>query len=57
MKKPKDICKLCLKKTIAYNFEWDSYYCKSCLEWAEAKCAYDGCEYCKERPDKPTVKK
>lgn len=32
----------------------DAWYCPNCDSWAEVKCADPACEYCKDRPEKPS---
>ncbi|MHA6258552.1 hypothetical protein ACXYMX_01445 [Sporosarcina sp. CAU 1771] len=46
-------CSTCLE-LLEYNDEFDSSYCGSCNEWREFSCADPDCEYCLERPEKPS---
>lgn len=39
-----------------YSEEYDCYYCESCNIWLEDECDDTGCEFCKDRPDKPVNK-
>lgn len=34
--------------------KYDSYYCAVCNVWTEGKCEDKNCEFCKERPEKPS---
>lgn len=46
-------CKKCRHKK-KYSEKYDSYYCDNCDEWAEGTCSDPGCEFCSDRPDKPS---
>ena len=37
-----------------YSEEFDTYYCKECDQWTEDKCDDATCEYCTNRPEKPS---
>lgn len=37
-----------------YNDQYDAYYCELCNQWLEEKCYDVKCEYCAERPEKPS---
>lgn len=37
-----------------YNKEWDSYYDEEKDIWLEEPCQYKDCEYCSNRPSKPS---
>ena len=39
---------------LKYSRKWDAYLCVNCDEWAEPKCKDADCEFCAERPDRPT---
>ena len=32
----------------------DSYLCKKCDEWLEEVCSDSECDFCPDRPDKPS---
>lgn len=46
-------CIVCLNP-LAYNDEYDSQFCSACDEWREETCSDPSCEYCLERPKKPS---
>jgi hypothetical protein len=37
-----------------YSKQYDAYYNPTTNEWTESKCDDPNCEYCMNRPDKPT---
>lgn len=37
-----------------YSKKWDAMYSKSEDRWLEAQCGQDDCEYCADRPVKPS---
>lgn len=37
-----------------YSTRWDAYYCEVCDRWAESKCKDPDCEFCRDRPEKPS---
>jgi hypothetical protein len=37
--------------------KYDAYFCKECDVWIEKQCGDDACEYCPDRPDKPSMVK
>lgn len=37
-----------------YCARFDAYYCKVCDEWLEGRCRDPACEFCKDRPEKPS---
>ncbi len=39
---------------VKYNNRYDAYYCELCNQWLEVKCNDPECEYCPERPNKPS---
>lgn len=39
---------------IKYSGIHDAYYCETCDIWLEQKCKDDDCEYCVDRPEKPS---
>lgn len=48
-----DHCPECLER-LSYNDEFDSIYCKPCDDWYDTACEDPSCEYCVERPEKPS---
>ena len=46
-------CNICLD-LIAYNDEYDSIYCVTCNEWRDMACGDPTCDYCADRPEKPS---
>lgn len=48
-----DHCPECLER-LNYSEEFDSIYCEPCNEWRDIACEDPTCEYCQERPDKPS---
>ena len=40
---------------IRYNFQFDAYYDEEEDRWIENKCNDPECEYCSERPEKPSL--
>lgn len=48
----------CYTDAERYNEKHDAYYCLKCNQWLEDGCADKKCDYCKNRPKKPSdVKK
>lgn len=39
---------------IRYNERYDSYWCVQCDEWTESKCSDNECDFCYNRPSKPS---
>lgn len=39
-----------------YDFDHDAFFCKVCDVWLDEKCDDVNCEYCKDRPEKPSSK-
>ena len=37
-----------------YNQQYDSIYCELCNEWLERTCDDPKCEFCSQRPEKPS---
>lgn len=37
-----------------FNKQYDAWFCSKCNVWLERKCPDEDCEYCKDRPDKPS---
>ncbi|MDS9470433.1 hypothetical protein [Sporosarcina pasteurii] len=46
-------CAVCLNP-LAYHDDYDSHFCPDCDEWREETCSDSSCEYCLERPEKPS---
>ena len=40
-----------------YNEKHDAYYDDEKDEWLESKCDNPDCEFCKDRPTKPSMSK
>ncbi|WOV85138.1 hypothetical protein PGH26_04195 [Sporosarcina jeotgali] len=49
-----DHCVRCMA-SLVYNEEFDSVYCASCDEWREVSCEDPSCDYCGDRPAKPSM--
>jgi len=49
-------CKTC-NSDKKYNAKHDAYYCESCDVWLEKACNDPECDYCHERPEKPSMLK
>ena len=49
------ISKTCLKcdKKKFHSEKYDTLYCSYCNEWTEAKCEYETCNQCLQRPETP----
>lgn len=47
-------CKTC-NSDKKYNAKHDAYYCESCDEWLEKNCGDPECDYCRDRPEKPSM--
>ncbi len=45
-------CTTCASRRI-YHTEFDAFFCAECNVWLESNCPDPGCEFCKNRPDKP----
>lgn len=39
----------------SYSHRYDAYYCQPCDTWLEDQCRDPGCEFCPDRPEKPSV--
>ena len=39
---------------VQYNSEYDAYYCELCNQWLEKTCDDPECDYCINRPEKPS---
>ncbi len=37
-----------------YNERYDAYFCSFCDVWIEEKCSDMDCEFCKDRPFRPS---
>ncbi len=40
-----------------YSVKYDTFFCKQCDMWRSIKCTDTQCEYCIERPEKPSLDK
>jgi len=40
---------------LAFFWQADAYACMQCDEWLEEKCTEPDCEFCKKRPQHPSV--
>lgn len=49
----KKLCPKCMSE-VKYHYTFDAFYCKECDKWLESTCPDTDCEYCKERPEKPS---
>ena len=38
-----------------YNSKYDSYYCILCNTWLEKTCSDPDCDFCVQRPEKPST--
>lgn len=38
----------------SYSERWDAYYCNKCDAWIEDRCGDPDCEFCRDRPEKPS---
>ena len=47
-------CPYC-KEIKKYSAEHDAYYCSYCNVWLEHKCKDKKCQFCKDRPWKPSL--
>lgn len=47
------VCPGCFSE-VKYNTKYDTFYCEQCDEWLEFTCPLKDCDYCKERPEKPS---
>jgi primosomal protein N' len=49
-------CKKC-KNLFTYSKKRDAYFCKFCDRWEEIDCLDESCQFCKNRPEKPSQDK
>lgn len=40
---------------LMYHPVWDCMFCPECDEWLESSCPDPLCEYCIDRPEKPSL--
>ena len=40
--------------SLAYNEKHDADYCPECDEWVSGQCEDPECEFCRDRPEKPS---
>lgn len=45
-------CKHC-GRDVAYFWEFDALFCKTCLKWQTEKCDHTHCPLCEPRPENP----
>jgi hypothetical protein len=38
-----------------YSQKYDAYFCAKCDVWVESRCGDPDCEFCRGRPDKPSL--
>ncbi|GKV67655.1 hypothetical protein NCCP2716_01530 [Sporosarcina sp. NCCP-2716] len=46
---------ICCMEPLLYNEQFDSVFCGACDEWREASCNDPECEYCGDRPARPSL--
>lgn len=46
-------CETC-ESEIQYSEKYDTYFCELCNTWLESKCDDPECDYCVNRPAKPS---
>lgn len=39
----------------SYSARWDAYYCSECDKWFEGVCGDPDCEFCRGRPERPSL--
>ena len=39
---------------VKYSGYYDAHYCEACDIWLESQCSDPNCEFCQDRPDKPS---
>lgn len=49
-----DNCEKCGSEK-KYSQKYDAFYCESCDIWLEKLCADWDCEFCANRPEKPSL--
>lgn len=50
-------CPSCKTEDLRLDHKYDAYYCPTCLVWTEEACSDQLCEFCSERPERPTEKR
>ena len=53
-KHPNAFCETCGSEKL-YNKKHDALYCELCNKWIEEKCSDPKCEFCQNRPKKPSL--
>jgi hypothetical protein len=38
----------------SYSQKHDAYYCEKCDKWLEGNCRDPECEFCRDRPERPS---
>lgn len=46
-------CEKCGSR-LKHSERHDAFYCPRCDEWTERKCRDPDCEFCRDRPEKPS---
>lgn len=41
----------------SYSAKRDAYYCETCDVWFEGNCGDPDCDFCRGRPEKPSLEK
>ncbi|KLU62307.1 hypothetical protein CEB3_c13510 [Peptococcaceae bacterium CEB3] len=49
-------CRYCGMEKL-YSGKHDAHYCKACDTWLEVNCHDPECEFCSNRPEKPSLAK
>lgn len=50
-------CKKCHELSLVYSIAYDAHYCPACNIWLEQNCNHPSCSYCRNRPEKPIIRK
>ncbi len=48
------VCSYCGEKSVYMCDEFDALFCIECDRWLERRCGDPNCEFCSERPPKPS---
>ena len=48
-----NFCHVCSSE-LQYSYKYDAYYCELCNTWLEEPCDSVDCEFCANRPSKPS---
>lgn len=49
-----DQCRTC-SMLKCYADKFDAYFCPYCDAWLEINCGHPSCEFCRDRPEKPSI--